>query len=86
MRSLLRNSRKTERGAGRFLTRLVVRAAPFALMRRTATRRPSTNRGLCLVSDKSPLYGAYMSDDAWKTLVEFYAEALGDRFAQDHVL
>src|ERR1700734_2547905 len=28
---LLRNSRKTECGAGRFLTRLVVRAAPFAL-------------------------------------------------------
>jgi hypothetical protein len=27
----LRNSRKTERGAGQFLVRLVVRAAPFAL-------------------------------------------------------
>jgi serine protease Do len=29
---LLRNSRKTERGAGQFLVRLVVRAAPFALL------------------------------------------------------
>jgi len=27
-----RNSRKTEWGAGQFLIRLVVRAAPFALM------------------------------------------------------
>jgi len=30
--ALLRNSRKTERGAKRFLTRFVVRAAPFALL------------------------------------------------------
>jgi len=30
--SLLRNSRKTERGAGQFLTRLAVRAALFALL------------------------------------------------------
>jgi len=30
--SLLRNSRKTERGAKQFLTRTVVRAAPFALL------------------------------------------------------
>ncbi|MGD1093486.1 MAG: hypothetical protein ABSB35_16045, partial [Bryobacteraceae bacterium] len=30
---LLRNSRKTECGAKQFLTRLVVRAAPFALLR-----------------------------------------------------
>jgi hypothetical protein len=29
--ALLRNSRKTERGAGQFLVRLAVRAAPFAL-------------------------------------------------------
>jgi hypothetical protein len=28
---LLRNSRKTERGAGQFLVHLAVRAAPFAL-------------------------------------------------------
>lgn len=41
--------------------------------------------GLCLVSDKSPLYAADMSDDAWKTLVEFYAGALGEHFEQDHV-
>jgi hypothetical protein len=31
---LLENSRKTERGAKRFLTRAVVRAAPFALLTR----------------------------------------------------
>ena len=30
--ALLRNPRKTERGTGRFLARLVVRAAPFALL------------------------------------------------------
>jgi hypothetical protein len=30
---LLRNTRKTERGAGQFLTDLEVRAAPFALLR-----------------------------------------------------
>jgi len=41
--------------------------------------------GLCLVSDKSPLYAADMTDDEWKTLVEFYAQALGDHFEQDHV-
>jgi len=29
---LLRNSRKTERGAKQFLIRMVVRAAPFALL------------------------------------------------------
>jgi len=29
--ALLRNSRKTECGAGQFLVRLAVRAAPFAL-------------------------------------------------------
>ena len=29
----LRNTRKTERGAGQFLIRFVVRAAPFALLR-----------------------------------------------------
>jgi len=29
----LRNTRKTERGAGQFLTFLEVRAAPFALLR-----------------------------------------------------
>ena len=41
--------------------------------------------GLCLVSDKSPLYAADMSDDEWKTLVEFHAQALGEHFEQDHV-
>jgi hypothetical protein len=30
---LLRNTRKTERGASEFLIRLEVRAAPFALLR-----------------------------------------------------
>ena len=30
--ALLRNTRKTERGASQFLSRLVVRAAPFALL------------------------------------------------------
>jgi hypothetical protein len=30
--ALRRNSRKTERGAGQFLIRLAVRAAPFALL------------------------------------------------------
>jgi hypothetical protein len=34
--ALLRNSRKTERGAGQFLVRLAVRAAPFALLRNFA--------------------------------------------------
>jgi hypothetical protein len=29
--AVLRNSRKTERGAGQFLVRLAVRAAPFAV-------------------------------------------------------
>jgi hypothetical protein len=32
VRRLLRNSRKTERGAKQFLTHLAVRAAPFALL------------------------------------------------------
>src|ERR1700689_4724744 len=31
--ALFRNSRKTERGAGQFLIRSAVRAAPFALLR-----------------------------------------------------
>jgi len=35
---LLRNSRKTECGAKQFLTRLAVRAAPFALLRDTSIR------------------------------------------------
>ena len=35
MRYLLRNTRKTERGASEFLIRLEVRAAPFALLRNT---------------------------------------------------
>ena len=49
--------------------------------------RPKTQHepGLCLVSDKSPLYAADMSDAEWKTLVEFYAQALGEHFDQDHV-
>jgi len=34
--ALLRNSRKTECGAGQFLVRLAVRAAPFALLRNFA--------------------------------------------------
>jgi hypothetical protein len=41
--------------------------------------------GLCLVSDKSPLYAADMTDDEWKILVERYANALGEHFEQDHV-
>ncbi len=41
--------------------------------------------GLCLTSDKSPLYAADMSDDEWKILVERYADALGEHFEQDHV-
>jgi hypothetical protein len=36
--ALLRNTRKTERGAGQFLTDLEVRAAPFALLRNTLSR------------------------------------------------
>jgi hypothetical protein len=36
---LLRNARKTERGAGQFLVHLVVRAAPLALL--NGTRRAS---------------------------------------------
>jgi hypothetical protein len=32
LRRLLRNSRKTERGAKQFLIRMAVRAAPFALL------------------------------------------------------
>jgi len=32
MRELLSRSRKTERGAGKFLAHLVVRPAPFALL------------------------------------------------------
>jgi hypothetical protein len=41
--------------------------------------------GLCLTSDKSPLYAADMSDDEWKALVEVYAHALGEYFEQEHV-
>jgi len=41
--------------------------------------------GLCLTSDKSPLYASDMSDDEWKNLVEVYAHALGEHFEQEHV-
>ena len=41
--------------------------------------------GLCLTSDKSPLYASDMSDDEWKHLVEVYAHALGEHFEQEHV-
>jgi hypothetical protein len=41
--------------------------------------------GLCLTSDKSPLYAADMSDEEWKALVEVYAHALGEHFEQEHV-
>jgi hypothetical protein len=41
--------------------------------------------GLCLTSDKSPLYAADMSEEAWKSLVEFYAFSLGEHFEQSHV-
>ena len=49
--------------------------------------QPKTDHepGLCLTSDKSPLYAADMSDDEWKTLVEVYAHALGEHFEQEHV-
>ncbi len=41
--------------------------------------------GLCLTSDKSPLYASDMSNDEWKELVEVYAHALGEHFEQEHV-
>jgi hypothetical protein len=40
---------------------------------------------LALVSDKSPLYAADMSDDEWKILVEQYAADLGAAFDQFRV-
>jgi hypothetical protein len=43
----LRNSRKTERGAGQFLVRSAVRAAPFALLRNS--RKTERGAGQLLV-------------------------------------
>src|SRR5690349_14307443 len=43
--SLLRNSRKTECGANMFLTRLVVRAAPFARLSSRCSRWGLTRMG-----------------------------------------
>ena len=40
---------------------------------------------LVLTSDKSPLYAAGMSDEAWQRLVENYASLLGERFEQFRV-
>jgi hypothetical protein len=47
--------------------------------------RTAHEPGLCLKSDKSPLYAADISDDDWKVLVESYAQALGEHFEQEHV-
>jgi hypothetical protein len=46
---LLRNSRKTECGAGLFLARLAVRAAPFALNKFIAAEVTSTVRRSALI-------------------------------------
>jgi hypothetical protein len=40
---------------------------------------------LVLKSDKSPLYAADMSDDEWKSLVEWFAAQLGSKFEQFRV-
>ncbi len=40
---------------------------------------------LVLKSDKSPLYAADMSDDEWKSLVEWFAAQLGSEFEQFRV-
>jgi hypothetical protein len=45
--TLLKNPRKTERGAGQFLVRLPVRAAPFALL--TNSRKTERGAGQFLV-------------------------------------
>jgi hypothetical protein len=45
--TLLRNSRKTERGAGQLLVGFAVRAAPFALLRNS--RKTERGAGQCLV-------------------------------------
>ncbi|HEV8037248.1 MAG TPA: hypothetical protein VGP62_00190 [Bryobacteraceae bacterium] len=45
--ALLRNSRKTKRGAGQFLDRFAVRAAPFAVLRNS--RKTERGAGQFLV-------------------------------------
>lgn len=40
---------------------------------------------LVLKSDKSPLYAADMSDNEWKSLVEWFAAQLGSKFKQFRV-
>ncbi len=55
MSSLLRNTRKTERGAKQFLARFVVRAAPFALLRNTRkTERGAKQFLACFVVRAAP--------------------------------
>ena len=55
MSSLLRNSRKTERGAKQFLACFVVRAAPFALLRNSRkTERGAKQFLACFVVRAAP--------------------------------
>ena len=62
---LLRNSRKTERGARQFLTRLAVHAAPFALlMARSATAQDFSNIRI----DKVAAGYAYAEGPAWSPM------------------
>jgi hypothetical protein len=44
----LKNSRKTERGAKQFLTRMAVRAAPFAPLKKQSHRRRVPRQVLCV--------------------------------------
>jgi polyvinyl alcohol dehydrogenase (cytochrome) len=54
----LNNSRKTERGAVQFLVRLVVRAAPFALLSNSRNTKPVRAASLALLAWMIPILSA----------------------------
>jgi hypothetical protein len=73
------------RQAANFITFVVTDTVLAYAYEEHGEPRTQHEPGLCLVSDKSPLYAADMSDEEWKGLVEFYACELGAHFEQDHV-
>ena len=77
--------KKALKQAANFITFVVTDTVLAYAYEEDGTPKTQHEPGLCLISDKSPLYAADMSDDEWKLLVEFYAQALGQEFEQDHV-
>lgn len=77
--------KKALRQAAHFITFVVTDTVLAYAYEEDGKPKTQHEPGLCLISDKSPLYAADMSEDEWKLLVEFYAHTLGEEFEQEHV-